>query len=490
MDISHYIQGQALQQSDEDRIALTNPADETPLGHVAIANQKTVAEAVAAAKAAFPAWAATSAVKRARVLFKLKELIELHTDLLAQLVTAEHGKTIADAKGSIARGLEVLEYCCGMPHLLKGSHSTDVATGIDCTTLRQPLGVCVGVSPFNFPVMIPMWLMIPAIACGNTFVLKPSERDPSAPYKLAELLTYAGLPDGVVNVVNGDKTSVEHLITHPDVTAVSAVGSTPAAQHIYQTAIQHGKRAQCFGGAKNHCVIMPDADLAHVADALLGAAFGSAGERCMAISVAVIIGKKTADEIIKRLAKKIPQLSIGAGTEEVAMGPLVTAEHLARVKNYLDIGVKEGAKLIVDGRQVKLPDTGFFLGGSLFDEVKPSMQIYQQEIFGPVLCVVRVDDLAQAIQLINDNAYGNGTSIFTQNGAAARQFVQHIQVGMVGINVAIPVPVAYHSFGGWKQSMFGDVRLHGDESIHFYTKAKTITSRWPAPATRPTEFSG
>ncbi len=481
--VEHFIAGQRVAGSDDSYHDLYNPATGSVAGRVAFASSKEINEAVASALAAYPKWAAVTPLRRARVLFKFKTLLEQHTDELAEWVTAEHGKTLVDSKASIGRGIELVEFACGIPNLLKGSYSEHVGTGVDSYTVRQPLGVCVGITPFNFPVMIPIWMFVSAIACGNTFVLKPSEKDPSAPLRLAELMQEAGLPDGVLNVVQGDKTVVNELITHPDVSAVSCIGSTPVAEHIYQTAIAHGKRAHAFGGAKNHCIVMPDADLDEAANAISAAAFGSAGERCMALSVVVAVGDQVADELVKRFKKHINALKIAEGTHPKAdMGPLITAEHRERVKHYVDLGVEEGATLLVDGRihDIVNREPGFFMGASLFDHVEPTMRIYREEIFGPVLSIVRVNDFDRALQLVNEHEYGNGTCIFTRDGGTARDFATRVQVGMVGINVPVPVPVAYHEFGGWKRSVFGDTHLHGRESIRFYTKVKTITQRWPS----------
>jgi malonate-semialdehyde dehydrogenase (acetylating)/methylmalonate-semialdehyde dehydrogenase len=483
--IGHFIDGKAIAGSTTTTGSVFNPATGTVIAEVSYASKAEVENAISAAKNAYPAWAETSPLKRARVLFKFRELLEKNTAKLAALVTAEHGKVLADAEGSVLRGIELVEYACGIPALLRGTYSENVASQVDCYTLRQSLGVCAGVSPFNFPVMVPIWMFVSAIACGNTFVLKPSEKDPSAPMFMAELLMQAGLPKGVFNIVNGDKIAVEALLNHPDIQTMTAVASTPTAKHIYQTAIANGKRAHTFGGAKNHCIVMPDADVKAAAQAIQGAAFGSAGERCMALSVAVAVGDKTADALIAELEISVPQLKIGPGTEPgIEMGPLVTAEHLQKVLSYVDAGVAEGATLVVDGRAYKSNKptnhtNGYFMGGCLFDNVTPTMKIYREEIFGPVLCVVRVADFRSALTLINENPYGNGTAIFTQDGETARTFAHEVQVGMVGINVPIPVPAVHHIFGGWKQSVFGDLHMHGDQSIQFYTKAKSVTSRWP-----------
>jgi len=479
--VQNYIAGKNVSSVEADTHELFNPAQGEMIAKVVYATDLEVEQAVCAAKNAFVTWSALTPLRRARVIFKFKELLEKNTDKLAQLVTHEHGKVLADAKASISRAIELVEFSCGMPHLLKGSYSQNVGTDIDSYTIRQPLGVCVGVTPFNFPVMVPIWMFIPAIACGNTFILKPSEKDPSAPVLLAELMHEAGLPAGVLNVLHGEKAVVEKLITHPDVSAVSCVGSTPVAQSIYQTSIVHGKRAQSFGGAKNHCVVLPDADLDGAASAIVGAAFGSAGERCMALSVVVAVGDAVADALIERMNPIIEKLKIGSGLEvDVDMGPLISRQHLDRVQSYVDTGVEEGAKLVIDGRKVLVAgyENGFFMGACLFDEVTPSMHIYREEIFGPVLCVLRVASLDDALQLINNCPYGNGTAIFTRDGGCARSFATKVQVGMVGVNVPIPVPVAYHTFGGWKQSMFGDIQMHGSESMRFYTRSKSITQRW------------
>lgn len=478
--VSHYINGTII-SNDAKKLNIYNPATAQVIGQVTCADKDIIQKAIAAAKAAFPAWSTTPPLRRARILFKFKSLLEEHTNELAQLVTQEHGKTLNDAKGSVQRGIDVVEFVCGIPNLLKGFYSENVATEMDSYSIRQPLGVCVGITPFNFPVMIPLWMFPMAIACGNTFILKPSEKDPSCSIRLAELAKEAGLPDGVLNVVQGDKNAVDSLITHPDVKAISFVGSTPVAQYVYETGITHGKRVQAFGGAKNHGVVMPDADLEQAADAIVGAAFGSAGERCMAISVVVAVGDHVADELIKKIVPKIKNMKIGPGNvSEVEMGPLVNQAHYERVKSYVDLGIKEGAELLIDGRTYHSEEhaQGYFIGASLFDKVKPTMKIYKEEIFGPVLSIVRVSDLGSALQLINEHEFGNGTAIFTRDGDIARTFANQVQVGMVGINIPIPVPVAFHSFGGWKRSMFGDVHMHGQEGMQFYTKLKTITQKW------------
>jgi malonate-semialdehyde dehydrogenase (acetylating) / methylmalonate-semialdehyde dehydrogenase len=446
---------------------------------------------VAAAKAAYPAWSATVPLKRARILFKFKELLDRHHDQLAELITSEHGKVFSDAKGEVIRGIEVVEFACGVPHLLKTEFTDDIGGGIDNWNMRQPLGVVAGITPFNFPVMVPMWMFPVAIACGNTFVLKPSERDPSASIRIAELLKEAGLPDGVFNVVHGDKEAVDALIEHPDVVALSFVGSTPIAEYCYMQGTRRGKRVQALGGAKNHLVVMPDADIDHAIDALIGAAYGSAGERCMAISVAVVVGG-IADELVKRLTERVKTLKIGNGMESQSeMGPLVTAVHKAKVEGYIAKGVQEGARLLVDGRgyTVKGHEQGFYTGGTLFDYVKPDMTIYKEEIFGPVLSVVRVHDLAEAVALVNAHEFGNGVSCFTRDGGAARSFSRQVHAGMVGINVPIPVPMAWHSFGGWKRSLFGDHHIYGEEGVRFYTRYKSIMQRWPDSIAKGAEFT-
>ncbi|PWT73698.1 MAG: methylmalonate-semialdehyde dehydrogenase (CoA acylating) [Proteobacteria bacterium] len=489
-DIPHFIGGRETPGTSGRFGDVFNPALGAVSSRVAFATSEEVAQAVAAAQAAFPAWSATPPLRRARVIFKFKELVERDADKLARLISSEHGKVVSDARGEVTRGLEVVEFACGIPHLLKGEFSEQVGTGIDSYSMRQALGVCVGITPFNFPAMVPMWMFPIAIACGNTFVLKPSERDPSAGVMLAKLLKDAGLPDGVFNVVHGDKVAVDALLTDPRVAAVSFVGSTPIAEYIYRTATASGKRVQALGGAKNHLVVMPDADLDQAVDALTGAAYGSAGERCMAISVAVAVGK-AAEPLVERLAQRARSLKINSGTDENAdMGPLVTKQHLEKVTSYVADGVAEGAKLVVDGRGAKVPgyESGYFLGGCLFDHVKPNMKIYREEIFGPVLSVVRVPDFDSAVQLVNAHEYGNGVSLFTRDGDCAREFASRIQIGMVGINVPIPVPVAYHSFGGWKRSLFGDHFMHGPEGVRFYTHLKTITSRWPTGIRQGAEF--
>jgi malonate-semialdehyde dehydrogenase (acetylating)/methylmalonate-semialdehyde dehydrogenase len=489
-EVHHYINGREVAGTSNRFGDVYNPALGEVASRVPFASADEVSQAIAAAQAAFPAWAATPPLRRARVMFKFKELIERDHDQLARLISSEHGKVVSDARGEVTRGLEVVEFACGIPHLLKGEYSEQVVTGVDSYSVRQPLGVCAGITPFNFPAMVPMWMFPIAIACGNTFVLKPSERDPSTGVRLAALLKEAGLPDGVFNVVHGDKVAVDALLTDPRIAAVSFVGSTPIAEYIYRTGTATGKRVQALGGAQNHLLVMPDADLDQAVDSLIGAAYGSAGERCMAISVAVAVGP-VADSLVQRLAERARGLKINAGTDEQAeMGPLVTKQHLDKVTGYVDTGVKEGAKLVVDGRGVKVPghEKGFFIGGCLFDQVQPGMSIYRDEIFGPVLSVVRVADFESALKLIDAHEYGNGVSIFTRDGDAAREFSMRTQIGMVGINVPIPVPMAYHSFGGWKRSLFGDHYVHGPEGVRFYTHLKTITSRWPTGIRKGAEF--
>ena len=479
--LHHYVNGRRVTPKGGRFGDVFNPATGEVSGKVPLASAAEVGEAVAAAKAAFPGWAKVTPMQRARVMFRFKALIEANMDKLAELVTSEHGKVLSDAKGSVQRGLEVVEFACGIPQLLKGEFTENVGTNVDSWSVRQPLGVVAGITPFNFPAMVPMWMFPLAIACGNTFILKPSERDPSASLFLAELLREAGAPEGVLNVVNGDKEAVDAILDHPDVMAVSFVGSTPIAQYIYSRGTANAKRVQALGGAKNHMVVMPDADLQQATDALMGAGYGSAGERCMAVSVAVAVGA-IGDKLIDSLAPRVRALKVGPGTDpDAEMGPLVTKAHLDKVRGYVDLGVEEGARLCVDGRGLKLQgyENGFFLGGCLFDQVTPEMRIYKEEIFGPVLSVVRAPDFDTAVKLVNEHEYGNGAAIFTRDGDAAREFASTIKIGMVGINVPIPVPVAYHSFGGWKRSLFGDQHMHGPEGVRFYTKLKTVTSRWP-----------
>ncbi|MBB3255939.1 malonate-semialdehyde dehydrogenase (acetylating)/methylmalonate-semialdehyde dehydrogenase [Paraburkholderia bannensis] len=490
-DLTHFINGRALEATSGRFADVFNPATGAVSARVPLASVAEVDAAVAAAQAAFPAWSETPPIKRARILFKFKELLDRHHDELAALVTREHGKVFSDAKGEVMRGIEIVEFACGIPNLLKTDFTDQIGGGIDNWNLRQPLGVVAGVTPFNFPMMVPCWMFPVALACGNTFVLKPSERDPSASLRLAELLKEAGLPDGVFNVVHGDKVAVDALLVHPDVSALSFVGSTPIAEYIYTEGTRHGKRVQALGGAKNHLVVMPDADLDQAVDALIGAAYGSAGERCMAISVAVAVGH-IADELIERLAPRVKALNIGDGMNEASeMGPLVTAAHRAKVQGYIDAGVASGAKLVVDGRghTVAGREDGFFLGGTLFDDVKTDMSIYREEIFGPVLSVVRVPDFASAVELINKHEFANGVACFTSDGGVARAFSRQIKVGMVGINVPIPVPMAWHSFGGWKRSLFGDHHAYGEEGVRFYTRYKSIMQRWPDSIAKGAEFT-
>ena len=486
--IPHFIHGQPRDGTSGRWGEVFDPATGAVQAQVALASADEVSAAVAAAQAAFPAWAATPPLARARVLFRYKALLEEHAGELAAAITAEHGKVLADARGEVTRGIEVVEFACGAPQLLKGEHSMDVGRDVDSWSEYSPLGVVAGITPFNFPCMVPMGMFPVALACGNSFVLKPSERDPTAPMILARLLKEAGLPDGVFNVVHGDKTAVDALLDDPRVQAVSFVGSTPIAEYIYSRGSAKGKRVQALGGAKNHMVLLPDADLDQAAAALLGAAYGSAGERCMAISVAVCVGDATADALISRLKPMVEGLRVGPGHQgEPDMGPLVTAAHRDKVRGYVDAGVAEGARLVVDGRGLKVegaPD-GFFLGGCLFDEVTPDMRIYREEIFGPVLCVLRVPDFEAALALVNEHEYGNGTAVFTRDGDAARQFAHRVQAGMVGINVPIPVPMAFHSFGGWKRSLFGPLHMHGPDGVRFYTRLKTITARWPTGVRDP-----
>lgn len=492
--IGHFIDGQHVPSQSGRDATVFNPATGEARCQVALASADETRHAIAAAEAAFPAWSQVTPLNRARILFKFKALIEAHADELAELITSEHGKVLSDAKGELTRGLEVVEFACGIPHLQKGEHSLNVGRGVDSYSQMMPMGVCAGISPFNFPAMVPMWMFPVAIACGNTFVMKPSEKDPSTPMRLAELLKEAGLPDGVFNVVNGDKEAVDVLLTDPRIEAVSFVGSTPIAEYIYRTASEHGKRVQALGGAKNHMVIMPDAEPQQVVNSLMGAAYGSAGERCMAISVAVCVGDAVADTLIDDLKTEISAMQVGPGLNqnpEPHMGPLVSRAHADKVLSYIDQGVKEGAQLIVDGRQFKVSggEHGYFVGPTLFDHVTQTMRIYQEEIFGPVLSVVRVASYDEALALVNAHEYGNGTAIFTRDGDTARQYTEQVQVGMVGVNVPIPVPMAFHSFGGWKRSLFGPLHMHGPDGVRFYTRMKTITARWPTGLRAGTEFS-
>lgn len=484
--LGHFINGQEV--ADDNRpLPVTNPATGEVTKHVALASEGTVRNAIAAADAAFPSWRNTPPAKRAKVMFRFKQLLDEHADDIVALLTEEHGKVLDDAMGEFIRGVEVVDYACGIPEMLKGEYSKNVGPGIDSWSEMQPLGVVAGITPFNFPAMVPMWMFPMAIACGNTFVLKPSEKDPSSALFLARLLHQAGLPDGVFNVVNGDKEAVDTLLMDARVQAVSFVGSTAIAEYIYITGTQNGKRVQALGGAKNHAIVMPDADIDNAVSALTGAAYGSCGERCMAISVAVCVGDETADAVVGKLENELAELKVGNGTDTSNdMGPLVTKAHHDKVRSYIDLGVDEGADLVVDGRDLVVDghEDGFFLGPCLFDNVQPEMRIYQEEIFGPVLCVVRAQSEEQAMQLIDDHEYGNGTCIFTRDGEAARYFADNIKVGMVGINVPLPVPVAYHSFGGWKRSLFGDLYAYGPDSVRFYTRRKTITQRWPSGGVR------
>jgi malonate-semialdehyde dehydrogenase (acetylating)/methylmalonate-semialdehyde dehydrogenase len=490
-EIGHFIGGKTVKGTSGRQGDVFNPNTGEVQAKVALASKADVEAAVANAAAAQPDWAATNPQRRARVMFKFLELIQQESDDLARLLSSEHGKVFADAKGDIQRGLEVAEFACGIPHLMKGEYSESAGPGTDLYSMRQPLGVVAGITPFNFPAMIPLWKCAPAIACGNAFILKPSERDPSVPIRIAELFIKAGLPPGILNVVNGDKEAVDAILTDPRVQAVGFVGSSDIAHYIYANAAAHGKRVQCFGGAKNHMVVMPDADLDQAVDALIGAGYGSAGERCMAISVAVPVGQKTADALVKKLIPRVESLKVGPSTDPQAdYGPMVTKQLLSKVRDYIDIGVKEGADLLVDGRNFKLQgyENGNFIGGCLFDNVTPNMKIYKEEIFGPVLSVVRAKDYDEAVRLPSEHEYGNGVSIFTRDGDTARDFAARVQVGMVGVNFAIPVPLAYHTFGGWKRSGFGDLNQHGSDSIRFYTKTKTVTSRWPSGTKEGAEF--
>ena len=481
--LHHFIDGQRVEGGSNRFGDVYDPSTGTVTAQVPFATSAEVRKAVETALAAFAGWAATPPAQRARVLFRYRDLLEQHRDELARLVSSEHGKTLDDARGEVQRGMEVVEFACGIPQLLKGDFNEQVGTNVDSFNVRQPLGVVAGITPFNFPAMVPMWMFPIAIACGNTFVLKPSERDPSCGLRVAELALEAGLPKGVLNVVNGDKEAVDALLNDADVQAISFVGSTPIAEYVYRTGTACGKRVQALGGAKNHMVVMPDADLEQATDALIGSAYGSAGERCMAISVCVTVGDETADALIERLKPRVEKLEIGRYDEPgVEMGPLVSRAHYEKVKGYVDIGVQEGAKLVVDGRgfSKRGHEQGYFLGGCLFDAVKPQMRIYQEEIFGPVLSVVRAKDYEEALGLVNSHEYGNGAAIFTRDGDAARDFTTRCRIGMVGVNVPIPVPTAYHSFGGWKRSLFGDHHMHGPEGVRFFTRMKTITSRWPS----------
>ena len=490
-DIGHWIQGAATRGSGERSQPVWNPSTGAVARQVLLASTQDVAAAVASAKAAQPAWGDTPPIRRARVLNKFLALMNQQRDTLAAMITAEHGKVFSDAQGEVTRGIDIVEFACGVPQLLKGDYTDQVSTSIDNWTLRQPLGVVAGITPFNFPCMVPCWMFPLALACGNAFILKPSERDPSPSLLMAALLKQAGLPDGVFNVLQGDKVAVDALLNHADVKALSFVGSTPIAQYIYETAAKNGKRAQALGGAKNHMVVMPDADIEQAVDALIGSAYGSAGERCMAISVAVLVGD-VADKIVPLLAARAKQLKINQGmSSDAEMGPIVTREARDRIEKMIGVGVEEGAKLVVDGRGHKVAgfEAGFFTGGTLFDHVTPGMRIYKEEIFGPVLACLRVDDFGQALQLVNEHEFGNGVACFTSDGGVAREFARRVQVGMVGINVPIPVPMAWHGFGGWKKSMFGDTHAYGEEGVRFYTKQKSVMQRWPASIGKGAEFA-
>ncbi len=492
--LGNLINNEAVAGRSERHATVYNPATGEPRLYVSLSSADETREAIAAAQAAFDGWSKTPPLVRARVMFRFKELLEKRRDDVARLITSEHGKVFSDAQGEVTRGLEVVEFACGIPHLLKGEFSSNVGRDIDSNSLMQPLGVCAGITPFNFPAMVPLWMFPVAIACGNTFVLKPSEKDPSATMLIGELLAEAGLPAGVLNVVNGDKEAVDVLLTDARVQSVSFVGSTPIAEYIYATASAHGKRCQALGGAKNHMVVMPDADPQQVVSSLMGAAYGSAGERCMAISVAVCVGDEVADKLVEMLKGEISQMRTGPGLgvePEPHMGPLVTREHQQKVSGYIDLGVEEGATLVCDGRGIKVEghENGFYVGPTLFDRVMPSMRIYREEIFGPVLAVVRVASFDEALQLINDHEFGNGTSIFTRDGDTARQFEENVKVGMVGVNVPIPVPMAFHSFGGWKRSLFGPLHMHGPDGVRFFTRMKTVTRRWPTGIRAGAEFA-
>ncbi len=485
--VGHYINGQAVPGSSGRQGNIYNPATGQVSGQVALASKSEVEQAIAAAAAAYPAWRDTPPAKRAQVMFRLKVLMEQNAEKICQLITEEHGKVLNDAMGELQRGIENVDYACGAPELLKGEHSKNVGPAVDSWSELQPLGVTAGITPFNFPAMVPLWKWPMAIVCGNTFVLKPSERDPSSAMFIAELASQAGLPAGVLNVVNGDKEAVDCLLTDPRVEAVSFVGSTPIAEYVYTKGNAAGKRVKALGGAKNHAIVMPDADLDNAVTALMGAAYGSCGERCMAIPVVVAIGEQVGDALVAKLTAELAKMKVGPGTDiSNDMGPLITKEHLEKVKGYVDLGVKEGAELVVDGRGLVVPghEKGFFLGGCLFDKVTPGMKIYTDEIFGPVLSVVRAESMQEAMDLIDAHEYGNGTCIFTRDGEAARYFADNIKVGMVGVNVPLPVPVAYHSFGGWKRSLFGDLHAYGPDAVRFYTKRKTITQRWPSSGVR------
>ncbi|MEX2210584.1 MAG: CoA-acylating methylmalonate-semialdehyde dehydrogenase [Gaiellaceae bacterium] len=481
--IHHWIGGRVVAGGSGRSGPVYNPATGEQRSAVDFASVEEVDAAVAAAKEAFPAWRATSLSRKTEIFFRIRHLVSENREGIARHLTAEHGKVLSDALGEVQRGLEVVEYACGIPNLLKGDFTEQASTGVDVYSIRQPLGVVAGITPFNFPAMVPMWMWAPALACGNTFVLKPSEKDPSASVYTAELLKEAGVPDGVFNVVHGDKVAVDRILEHPDVSAVSFVGSTPIAKYVYETGTRHGKRIQALGGAKNHMVVLPDADLDMAADAAVSAAYGSAGERCMAVSVVVAL-ESVADELVGKIKERLPAVKIGPGFEpDSEMGPLITREHRDKVASYIDGAREQGAEVVADGRELKVDGDGFFLGVSLLDRVTPEMDAYRDEIFGPVLSVVRAETYDEAVKLVNDNPYGNGVAIFTRDGGAARDFEFGVNAGMVGVNVPIPVPVAYYSFGGWKSSLFGDTHVYGPEGIHFYTRGKVVTRRWPDPAT-------
>jgi malonate-semialdehyde dehydrogenase (acetylating) / methylmalonate-semialdehyde dehydrogenase len=481
--ITHWIGGKPVEGSSGRSGPVYNPAAGIQTGEVDFASAEEVDEAVQAAKEAFSSWRAMSLSRKTEIFFRIRHLVDEHREDIARILTAEHGKVLSDAMGEVARGLEVIEFCCGIPELLKGGFTEQASTGIDVYSIRQPLGVCAGITPFNFPAMVPMWMWAPALACGNTFILKPSEKDPSASLYTAELLKEAGIPDGVFNVVHGDKVAVDSILEHPEIAAVSFVGSTPIAKYVYETGSAKGKRVQALGGAKNHMIVLPDADIDMAADAAVSAGYGSAGERCMAVSMLVAVGD-AGDELVQAVKQRLPDVKVGDGMNpDSEMGPLVTREHRDKVASYIEKGATEGATVVTDGRESAPDGDGFFLGATLLDDVKPGMDVYKDEIFGPVLGVTRVDTYDEAIRLVNENPYGNGVAIFTRDGGVARQFQFDVNVGMVGINVPIPVPVAYYSFGGWKNSLFGDLHIYGPEGIQFYTRGKVVTSRWPDPAT-------
>jgi malonate-semialdehyde dehydrogenase (acetylating)/methylmalonate-semialdehyde dehydrogenase len=489
--LPHFIGGEPVTRAGGRTAPVYDPATGAVTKTVGLADAALMSEAVASAAAAFPGWAATPAHLRARIFFKFRELVVRDEDRLAAIITSEHGKVVSDAKGELLRGLEVVEFACGIPQMLKGEYSEGVGRNIDAVSIRQPLGVVAGITPFNFPAMVPMWMFPVALACGNSFILKPSERDPSLAVELAKLLKEAGLPDGVFSVVHGDKDAVDALLDDPRIEAISFVGSTPIAEYIHQRGTANGKRVQALGGAKNHMIVMPDADMDQAVDALMGAGYGSAGERCMAISVAVPVGAETADRLVEALAPRVRALKIGPGSDDTNdMGPLVTGAHRDKVRGYVDLGIEEGASLVVDGRDLRLQgyEEGFFLGGCLFDNVTRDMRIYKEEIFGPVLSVVRAGSFEEAIGLVNDHEYGNGTAIFTRDGRTAQDFLNRVKVGMIGVNVPIPVPMAFHSFGGWKRSLFGEHHMHGPEGVRFYTRYKTATMRWPTGPSTGADF--